>query len=212
MEGPIPYLIVAPADAPPDAPIVLALHGRGDRGERFARLAEQLRLPLRFVVGDAPMPWGARGGRRWFDMKSPDLPAQLSARVADLVSLADVVAARWPQAPTPILLGFSQGAMLSLQALAQRPDRFAGVIALSGSLLVTEGLTPAKAGRPALITTGTKDRVVPSARSRAAAAALEALGHQVDTLEFEGGHMVSQGVLERVAQSLRAWTSANPTQ
>jgi phospholipase/carboxylesterase len=207
VEGPIPYLIVAPAAAPPSAPIVLALHGRGDSAERFARLAEQLRLPIRFIVGDGPMPWGARRGRRWFDSAAPDLADQLTARVADLVTLADAVARRWPQAPAPILLGFSQGAMLSLQALAQRPDRFAGVIALSGALLVTEGLTPATTPRRALVAAGSSDRVVPAARSRAAAAALEGLGHHVETLEFEGGHTVTRRVLERVAESLTTWTS-----
>jgi phospholipase/carboxylesterase len=198
-------LIVEPALASPDTPIVLTLHGRGDKAERFARLAERLRVPVRFVVADAPMPWGHRNGRRWFDMRAPDLSAQLTARVGDLVTLADQVATRWPDAPRPYLLGFSQGAMLALQAIATRSDRFAGAIALSGALLVSEGLPRGAPPRPVLLTGGSTDRVVPAQRARDAEAALEALGHTTELVIFEGGHSVTSEVIGHIRRVLGAW-------
>ena len=208
VEGPITYLVVEPADAPPDAPLVFALHGRGDKAERFARLIERLRLPIRFIVADGPMPWGARAGRRWFDMKSPELAAQLTQRVTDLVTLSDAVAKRWPTAPAPSLLGFSQGAMLAIHAIAQRPDRFAGAVALSGAMLVTEGMTTTTTPRPVLLSAGESDKVVPPERSKAAATALQALGHQVELFTFQEGHTVTGPVIKRIREVLLSWHSA----
>lgn len=205
VEGPIPYLVVEPADAPPDAPVVLALHGRGDRADAFARLAEQLRLPMRFVVAEAPMVWGARGGRQWFDAKAGDLSGQLDTRIADLVTLAGKVAKRWPAAPMPLLLGFSQGAMLSLQAIAQQPGHFAGAVALSGALLVTDDLPKATVARRVFLTAGSRDRIVRPERARDAAAALEALGHETEVLDFEGGHGVTPDVMAHVRRVLGGW-------
>lgn len=209
VEGPIPYLVVAPAEAAPDIPIVLALHGRGDRADAFARLAEQVRVPMRFIVCEAPMPWGARGGRRWFDMSAPDLPAQLTARVDDLVTLAEKVAKRWPEAPKPMLLGFSQGAMLSLQAIAQRPAPFAGAIALSGALLTPDGHPKSAVSLPVFLTAGSRDRVVKPERARDAAAALEALGHETEVLDFEGGHGVTPDVMAHIRRVLREWQTGD---
>ena len=135
---------MAPADGGEALPIVLALHGRGDRAEGFCRLVERLRLPFRFVVAEAPMRWGLGSGKAWFDMGSAERPAQLAARVKDIMTLTEKVRKRWPKAPAPALLGFSQGAMLALQVIATHPERFSGAVALSGSLLEPEGL---KAGR-----------------------------------------------------------------
>ena len=205
VEGPLPYLIVEPARAPADTPLVIALHGRGDTADGFARLAERLRMPLRFIVAQAPMPWGMRDGRRWFDMRSPELRAQLTQRVTDLTTLASQVAKRWPEAPPPYLMGFSQGAMLSLQAIAERPGPFAGAIALSGALLSTEGLPKASEVRPVLLTGGATDRVVPAKRARDAEATLKTLGHRTELVIFEGGHSVTPEVVNHIRRVLDGW-------
>ena len=206
VEGPIPYTVVAPAEESPKLPVVIALHGRGDRAEGFVRLVKRLRMPIRFVVGEGPMPWGMSAGKRWFDMRSKERDAQLTQRVNDLVTLADKVSKRWPEAPPPIVLGFSQGAMLALQAIAERPDRFAGAVALSGALLKREGLSKGGPTRPVLLATGHNDPVVPAARSTEASEALRALGHRTEVFTFQGGHTVPAEALSRVREALSAWT------
>ena len=201
--GPIPYELVEPAGGGPELPIVVGLHGRGDRAENFSGVFERLRLPVRAVVARAPMPWGQRGGRAWFDLDSPQGAEQLNVRVKELNQLLDHLKARYPQAPAPILLGFSQGAMLSLQMLARHPDRLGGIAALSGFLPLDDGNTSSTRAVPALLSMGDKDHLVTPDRTRAAAASLRALGHRVQEVSFPGGHAISREVMGQVRTFIR---------
>lgn len=204
--GPIAYLVLEPADPAPNLPVVIALHGRGDRAEQFARLAEALHVPVRFVVARAPMPYGPSAGKQWFDSDSPDVSSQIATRVEELVGLADKVKAAWPEAPKPLLLGFSQGAMLAIQAVARHPDRFGAAVALSGYLPLEAGNVKAAEAVPLLLSAGRHDTLVSPERTSAAAKALEALGHQPEILEFDGGHSVPKPVVARVRAFLREHT------
>ncbi len=208
--GPIAYLVLEPANPAPDLPVVIALHGRGDRAEQFARLAEGLHVPVRFVVARAPLPFGPSAGKQWFDSDSPDVSSQIAARVEDLVGLADKVKAAWPEAPKPLLLGFSQGAMLAMQAIARHPDRFGAAVALSGYLPLEDGNAKAAVAVPMLLSVGRHDTMVSPERTTSAARALEALGHQPEILEFEGGHSVPKRVVVRVRAFLREHTGLPP--
>lgn len=195
--------MVEPASGPADLPLLVALHGRGSSARQFADLIEDLRLPVRAIVASAPLPWGRRDGKQWFEFKAPDGPAQVLARVEELGVLCDHLAKTFPGSPRPILLGFSQGAMLTLQALARDPARYVGGIALSGFLPIATGnvvLAAGQAEQPAtvLVTAGSGDTVIASARSLAAARTLEKLGHGVEVLEFDDGHTVPRAVRTRV--------------
>ncbi|MGM0576671.1 MAG: alpha/beta hydrolase [Myxococcota bacterium] len=201
--GPIGYLVVEPAEGPPDLPLVIALHGRGDRPDRFADLVERLRLPVRGIVARAPLEWGPRAGRQWFDMRADDFGAQILQRVEDLETLADKLERKYPGAPKPILLGFSQGAMLAVQAVARAPERFGGAVALSGFLPVTEGNEAASEPVPLLVTAGERDRVVPPERTLEAVEALKKLGHDPEVMRFRGGHSIPKDVLARTREFLR---------
>ncbi|MEC9073328.1 MAG: alpha/beta fold hydrolase, partial [Myxococcota bacterium] len=149
------------------------------------------------------VPWGQRGGRAWFDLDSPQGAEQLTARVGELNQLLDHLAARYPQAPTPILLGFSQGAMLSLQMLARHPDRVGGIVALSGFLPLDDENTPSSRPVPALLTMGDKDHLVTPDRTRAAATSLRALGHQPREVSFPGGHAIPREVMSQIRTFIR---------
>ena len=210
VESPLPYTIVAPSNGPPELPIIIALHGRGDRAEGFCRLVERLRLPYRFIVVEAPMRWGLGSGKQWFDMKAPDRPEQLRRRVDELKLLTEKLAKRWPKAPIPSLLGFSQGAMLALQAVAQRPALFTGVIALSGGLVETEGLSPVSVKRPVWLSAGESDRIVSPDLTERAAATLSSLGHQTEVFRFKGGHTVTDEVVSRIRDTLKQWYARVP--
>ncbi|MEZ4269125.1 MAG: alpha/beta hydrolase-fold protein [Myxococcota bacterium] len=204
--GPIAYLVLEPANAAPDLPVVIALHGRGDRAEQFARLAEGLQVPVRFVVARAPLPFGPSAGKQWFDSDSPEVSTQIATRVEELVGLADRVHTAWPEAPKPLLLGFSQGAMLAIQAVARHPGRFGAAVALSGFLPLEDGNAKAASAVPMLLSVGRRDTIIAPERTQSAAKALEALGHQPEILEFEGGHSVPKPVVARVRTFLREHT------
>ncbi len=212
VDGAIPYLVVEPADATPDLPIVLAMHGRGDQATAFAAFAEDLRLPARVLVLHAPLPWGRKQGRQWFDMGSPEVDAQIAQRVDDLRALvAQLESTDYPKARgKPLLVGFSQGAMLAIQAVARAPETFGGAAALSGDLRVTAGNKTAPVGHrlPVLLTAGERDTLVVPERTEKAAAALRTLGHAVEVLRFRGGHKIPRDVRSRTRSFLTEHAAA----
>ncbi len=109
-------------------PLLLLLHGRGSNEGDLVSLSDQFRG---FVIASlrAPIPEGP--GFSWFRMTMPGNPPQ-----ADVDAAADSVLA-WvdAQAFTPAsigMLGFSQGGVISLQALRRAPSRVAFALNLSG--------------------------------------------------------------------------------
>lgn len=201
-EGPIPFRVVEPGRVTATTPLVIALHGRGDTAEGFARLAMRLGIDARIVVGEAPLPFGLGGGRQWYDAGADDAAAQVRARVADIAALVDKLERLYPEAGKPALFGFSQGAVLALQAAHEIPDRFRAVVALSGYLAIEVGGVAPTRPLPVLITAGTKDRTIPQERSWSAAVVLERQGLAVRRFAFDGPHSVPPAVEEQLARFL----------
>lgn len=211
LQGPIEYLVVEPARAKPETPLVIALHGRGDKAENFANLVERVGLPVRTIVARGPVPWGRFNGRQWWEMRTPDPKAKaaaLATAVDQLATLVRQLKKTYPKAPKPVVYGFSQGGMLALQALARRPGTFAGVAALSARMESTAGnAKPTKAQRvPVLLTVGKKDRVIPPEQSKAAADTLKALGYPVEVVEFGGLHTIDATVMRTLREFLTKTT------
>lgn len=204
-EGPIPFRVVEPGDVTARTPLVIALHGRGDTAEGFARLAMRLGMDARVIVGEGPMPFGLAGGRQWFEAGAADAAAEVRARVKDLAALVDKLGKLYPEAGRPALFGFSQGAVVALQAAHDIPDRFRAVAALSGFLAIEEGGAASPSGAlPVLITAGTKDHIIPQERSWSAAVVLERQGFAVERFAFEGPHSVPPAVEDELVRFLMA--------
>jgi len=205
-EGPIPYRVVEPGKDRAKTALVVALHGRGDNAEGFSRFAMRLGMDARIIVTEAPMPFGLNGGRQWYDSDSPDMSAQIRARVQELSRLCDKLAKLYPDAGKPTLYGFSQGAVVAMQAALEMPDRFAGVAALSGYLATEDGaVKPTTAlPLPVLVTAGTKDHVIPQEKSWAAAIVLEKQGLAVKRFAFEGTHSVPPMVIDELVAFLES--------
>lgn len=194
-EGPIPYRVVEPGKAHAKTPLVIALHGRGDNAEGFARLVMRLGLDARVIVTEAPIPFGMNGGRMWYNADVPDAAAQVRARVQDLAGLMAKLDKLYPDAGKPFVFGFSQGAVVALQAAHEMPDRLAGVGALSGYLATEEGGVAPTRALPVLVTAGTKDNIIKQDRSWAAAVVLEKQGLAVKRFAFDGPHSVPPKVM-----------------
>ncbi|GAP14756.1 predicted esterase [Longilinea arvoryzae] len=91
------------------------------------------------------------------------------------------------------LMGFSQGAAVSLCYLLQYPDRIGRVASLAGFLPegAKELLVPDRlSGKAVLIAHGTVDKAVPFRRAQEAAAILSAAGAEVEFCQDEVGHKV----------------------
>jgi phospholipase/carboxylesterase len=198
---------------------VVVLHGWGAPGDDLVPLAEALERPgVRFFVPAAPLP-EMGGGRAWWhldpytrpphavsDQMAPGFQptaAVVEARVAVQGLVASVVERYAPA--TVALMGFSQGAMLSIDvALAGTPgvDR---VVAMSGVLLMDSvpSLTAPRLTRPRfLLSHGRQDPVVPFAGGARAKEVLEKSGFDVTFRPFDGGHEIPPPVLADAEQFL----------
>lgn len=198
---------------------VIVLHGWGAPGDDLVPLAQALRRPgLRFFVPAAPLP-EMGGGRAWWHLdpttrpphaESEQLPAGfqpnaavLAARTAVQGLIATVIQRYAPASLA--LVGFSQGAMLSIDvALAGTPG-IERVVGMSGVLLADSvpGLSAARASRPRfLLSHGRHDPVVPFASGTRARELLEKHGFPVTWRPFDGMHEIPPAVLAEVGQFL----------
>jgi phospholipase/carboxylesterase len=153
--------------------LVVFLHGYGADGADLLGLADVLapHLPgVAFVAPDAPERCAGGGfGFQWFPIPwldgSPQALADagLDAAAVDLNAFLD--ARLDAEGLTPdrlVLVGFSQGAMMSLHVALRRSQPVAGVVAISGRLLRPEALAAEIAVRPpVLLMHGDQDAVVP---------------------------------------------------
>jgi phospholipase/carboxylesterase len=94
-----------------------------------------------------------------------------------------------------MLIGFSQGACLSLEFTARNATRYGAVAGLSGGLIGPDG-TPRNypgslAGTPVFLGCSDVDAHIPATRVRETATILESLGAVVDTRIYGGmGHVI----------------------
>ena len=189
--------------------LVIFLHGVGSNGDDLAPIGRHWATLLPDVVfasPNAPERFAAGFGWQWFsltDVTPENRPGRVrAARAAFDATLNESVAQhdfadRWQDV---VLVGFSQGSIMALDALASGRYPLAGVVAFSGRLAVDGELTP-QAHVPALLIHGQADEVIPWQESESAAARLRAAAVPVDArFEPATGHTISaQGAMHAAA-------------
>jgi phospholipase/carboxylesterase len=199
-----PVIVTGEPIASAQAALVM-VHGRGASAEDILSLADVLD-----VAGYALLAPQA-AGFQWYpysflapiDENEPFLSSAL-AKVGSV--LAQVAAAGIPAERT-VLLGFSQGACLSLEYVVRNAQRYGGVAGLSGALIGPDG-TPRDypgtlSGTPIFLGCSDVDPHIPAARVRESAAVLEGLGAQVTMRLYPGmGHTVSRDEADEVNKIL----------
>ncbi len=200
----------APSSRPP---LLVLLHGIGTDEEDLLPLVPSLDPRLLVVSARAPHP--EPPGHRWYFIDWATTPP--SADPAEMTESRDLlarfveeaIAAYRADASSVFLLGFSQGAIMSLSLLLARPDLVRGVVAHSGRLARLPG-APATAGALAraevLLLHGEEDPVVPVTEGRKAYQVLAPLmGPRVAFHAFPGlGHGISPESLAEAARWLAA--------
>lgn len=206
-----------PQDA--DASIVW-LHGLGADGYDFVPIVPELGLPpslkLRFIFPHAPeRPVTINGGMRmraWYDIVSLEARRDDEAGVRASGRAIDQLIARERQRGVAsqriVIAGFSQGAAIALHCGLRAPESLAGIVALSGYMVLGDTLlaerTPAAQGVPLFIGHGSHDPMVPVDGGRAAAERLLALGHPVEWHEYPMPHSVCAEEVRDIGSWLRA--------
>jgi phospholipase/carboxylesterase len=185
----------------PSLPLIIAVHGMGDRPEHFQEVFGDYPGEARFILPRAPTPQG--DGASWFPtrigaLEQPDLIPGMEKAADQLASLAADLKKRYPAAPAPIVTGFSQGGMLSFLLATRHPGAIRRAVPVAGWL--PPGLQGAKAPTPApsiRALHGDADNILPLGPTQEAVTALKGAGWDV-TLE------VFPGVGHRIPAPLRA--------
>ena len=160
---------------------MIMVHGRGATPEDILMLADELKQPGFAYL--AP----AASGNAWYPnsflapMESNE--PGLSSGLAVIASLLEQLTQAGISNEHTMLLGFSQGACLSLEFVARNARRYGGIIGLSGGLIGPDG-TPRNypgslASTPVFLGYSDIDPHVPKARVLESAEVLQQLGGAV---------------------------------
>ena len=154
--------------------VVIFLHGYGADGADLFSLSEPLseQLPDCFFASpDAPRKCGASPfGFEWFPIPDidgstiPDMMKALASSENLIIKLIDGYKKRFSLDYSDIiLLGFSQGCMISLNIGLRQLNRLGGIVGISGRLLMPESLEERKEDSypPVMLIHGDADDVVP---------------------------------------------------
>lgn len=182
----------------PTYPLVLFLHGAGERGDDnekqlaylptwLAEEANRRNYPC-FVL--APQ---CRTDRRWVeidwsDKKSLPQKPEMTVDMTAAVAVLDAVMQDEQVDPSRVYLtGISMGGYGSWDLAARMPKRFAAVIPICGG--GDEATAPKLEGLPIWCFHGDADKAVPVERSRTMVEAVKAAGGRVQYTEYAGvGH------------------------
>lgn len=193
---------------PADARLsVILVHGRGGSAQDMLGLAHE--------IGGDDVAWLApqAAGQTWYPYSflSPIAQNQphLDSALVVLGRLVESLKAQGVAAERVVLLGFSQGACLSLEFAARQARRYAGVVGLSGGLIGPDGTPRTYPGTldGTLVFLGCSDRDphIPLARVRESATVLTRLGGTVDERVYPGmGHTINEDEIEAVRRLLAA--------
>ena len=154
--------------------IVIFLHGYGADGADLFSLSDPLseQLPDCFFASpDAPRKCGASPfGYEWFPIPEidgstiPDMMQALASSEKLIINLIDVYKKRFLLDYSDfVLLGFSQGCMISLNIGLRQLNDLGGIVGISGRLLMPESLVESdkKSYPPVILIHGDADDVVP---------------------------------------------------
>ncbi|MBI1820217.1 MAG: alpha/beta hydrolase [Nitrospirae bacterium] len=184
---------------------VIGLHGLGANGKDLMPLAEQLNLPqTKFIFPNGPFPVEySYEGRAWYQLPRENGRGIPVSR-KKLIELVQQIESSGIPAREIMIAGFSQGAVMSLDAGLRYPNKLCGLMALSGYLHAPERLSEEKSsenkGLPVLVCHGVEDDVLPVQGSREAALVLEKEGYSVAYHEFPIGHQIVPEELRIIRQ------------
>jgi predicted esterase len=201
-----PVFVAGEPLASAQAALVMA-HGRGATAEDILSLADVLDVAGYALLAPqaAGFQWYPQSFLAPLEQNEPWLASAL-AKIGSV--LAQVADAGIPPERT-VLLGFSQGACLTLEYVARNAQRYGGVAGLSGGLIGPDG-TPREypgslAGTPIFLGCSDVDPHIPASRVRASATVLESLGAVVTMQLYPGlGHTVNRDEADAVNTLLAA--------
>jgi phospholipase/carboxylesterase len=190
-------------------PLVILLHGFGANKDDLSDLAPLIdRTNYMYVLPDAPL-FAADDPtlRAWYERGGRESPAAVREALSALDGFIHEVIARFRVPHGRALLGgFSQGGAMSLRYGLSRPELFAGIVVLSGSLRQVDDLTPtlpAERTQPIFVAHGQHDTMVPFEWSTDLVAYLEAQGYRPTSKAYPIDHEISPALVKDLKNWIR---------
>jgi phospholipase/carboxylesterase len=186
---------------------LLMVHGRGASAQDILSFAAELAAPG--VVYLAPQ----AAGNSWYpnSFLAPNASNEpwLSSALATLDSVIDHIMAAGVPLERIIVLGFSQGACLTLEYVARHARRYGGIVGWSGGLIgpddTRRDYAGSLAGTPVFLGCSDVDPHIPKARVDVTAEVVRRLGGEVTERLYAGmGHTVNQDEIDFVRAMMTA--------
>jgi predicted esterase len=186
---------------------MIMLHGRGASAEDILSLSAELNQPgFTYLAPQA-------AGYTWYPnsflaplaSNEPGLSSGLAVIAALLAQLADAGIG----AERIMLLGFSQGACLTLEFVARHAQRYGGVAGLSGGLIGPDSTSRdypgSLAGTPLFLGCSDRDFHIPKERVELSAQVLQKMGGTVTARLYPNmGHTINQDEIQAVQSMMAA--------
>jgi predicted esterase len=177
------------------------VHGRGASAEDILGLAQEFATPdVAFLAPQA-------AGNTWYPYSFLQPIAQnepgITSGLAKIRSLVEGLAEQGVTPERIVLLGFSQGACLSLEFAARHARRYAGVVGLSGGVIgppeTPRDYAGTLAGTPVFLGCSDVDPHIPLERVHETADVFRRLGAAVDERIYPRmGHLVNSDEIAAV--------------
>jgi len=194
-------------------PALIMLHGIGSNEYDLFSMAPALDHRFLIVSARAPITM-MQGMYAWFNIEFapqriiPDLAQAEESRRLLLRFIDELVEAYNVDPECVYLMGFSQGAMMSLAVALTQPEKVTGVVAMSGRLpaqVIPKMASPEALSKLSLIVThGIYDPVLPIENGRACRDELEKLPVDLTYREYPMEHQVIEETLRDVSRWLVA--------
>lgn len=175
-------------------PLVIALHGLGDRPESFRLLLDDLPAKARVIVPRAPMPHG-KDGFSWFEFRANDMDASgetgegIRSSTERLSRLIASLTNKYKGPSRVVVCGFSQGGMLSFALAAAHPELLGAAVPISGYLPSSLWPSQRPTVRPLptiLALHGEADPLIPVESDRWSVEALRSNGYNAELRTWPG--------------------------
>ena len=185
--GDAPIVRLAPAGATPARGVIM-VHGRGASAESITTLAPSLGLEDAVIL--APQ----ASNSTWYPYSFLEPMDRNEPGISSGLALLDRLVRQLEEEHIPLgciaLLGFSQGACLSLEFAVRHPRRYGAIIGFSGGLIGPPGTARSYAGTlvgtPVFVGCSDVDPHIPAERVRETSAVLKRMGAAVDMRLYPG--------------------------
>ena len=184
----------------------ILIHGRGASADDILGIAHELALPdVAYLAPEA-------AGHAWYPYSFLAQTEQNEPGLSSALLVIDGLVQHLGQQGIPpervVLMGFSQGACLTLEFAARHARRYAAIAGFSGGLIGPPGTArdyPGSFdGTPVFIGCSDVDPHIPVERVRESAEVFRSMGARVDERIYPGmGHTISQAEIDAVRNLLQ---------